>query len=233
MFTIIVSSNERASKGNPDVKDELKKVFDVMIQQQDFDFLLYTERGSIPRERKVFPEDFLASIGDGRFAKECAAMRAISKFPGIIIEGKPRYNYEGQLMVNNIASRWNKTALRNIIRSLKYVEGCDVEWADDVEETAQILLENQKYFDAPTHDSLRTRSTIVSSWFTPTYEERLVYFYSGLPGIKAGMATKMTNYFPTSMSLHSATQEQLLAVPLLGKKRVERIMAFIHGGRLV
>ena len=227
-FTVIVSSNER-----PEIKEAIRKVADTIEQQQDFDFLLYTKQGRIPRERKVFPEDFIASVGDGRFAKECAAMREVSKFSGVIAEGKPRYSQQGKLWVNHIESRWTRPAIRNLIRSLRYVEGCDVEWSEDVDETAQLLVETQKYFDAEYHYSLRTRSGIVSSWLTPTYEERLIRFYSGLPGISTTIATKMVPYFPTSMKLHSATFEQLLEVSPIGKKRAERIIVFIHEGRLV
>jgi len=228
LFTILVSPNERA-----EMKSALGEYgFEIPIP---FDFLLYTSRGPIPRERKVFPGDFLASIGDGRFAKECAAMREISQYPGIILEGSPNYNSEGILRVNGRFSRWNKKGIRNMIRSLKYVESCDVEWSDSIEDTVEILKENQEYFDNPRHLSLRRRQKFESDWYSPVYEERFIFWLQGCgKGISVTRARLISQKFKTPMEVGQAfadetLRDKLMELPGIGKVIADNFCKFWSG----
>ena len=183
----------------------------------------------MPAERKLFPEDLLASVRDGRLARECAAMRQASPYRVVIVERQGSYTIDNHLRIKGRPSDWTKAGVRNLLGSIRYVEGCDIEFSDDILDTIEVLKEIQRYFDEEKHLSLRIRSKFESNWVIPIYEERLTHFYQGLPGISIILARKLAEKFPNPMSLFSASVEDIDTITLFGRKRAERIMNFLHG----
>lgn len=224
-FSILVSSNERKS-----VMDALG---DMAIEANlGFDFQLFTRQGVVAVERKKFPNDFIASVDDSRLAKECAAMREEGDFRFVIVEGKGRYS-GNRLMLGRKPSRWTRAGIRNLMRSIRYVEDADVEYTSNIKDTVSRLVELQEYFDKEDHLSLRVRAGCKSNiHFTPTYEERLLHFYQGLPSVSIIRARELAKIYPCSVDLHKASLEDLLKVPGIGKQTAEAIYVFINEGRL-
>ena len=228
--SIIVSSNERVENERSEVKRHLEQVgFEVLEDGIGFDFLMYSNSGPIPRERKIFPSDFISSAQDSRFAKECAAMREVSQHPGIILEGRELYTVDGFLKLGSRRSGWNHQGVKNLIRSLKNVEGCDIEWTADFEETAQLLWETQQYFDKTDHTSLRTRASLQSDWLVPTQQERLYHFYQGLPAISVKRAKLIAEQYPSPSQLFQALMDGSLQVPGIGSKLIKKLKEFWIG----
>ena len=223
MATILISSNERIV-----VQEAFGKDWEIIACALPFDFLLHTASGPIARERKEFPGDFIASVKDGRFAKECAAMREASQFPGIISEGSPLYAPNGNLIVGRKISRWSRKAVRNLIRSLQFIEGCGIEWSPNLQGTEELLRETQTYFDKTGHRSLRVRPTIRSSWLVTTQEERYLHWLQGLPSVGAGRAELLASRFPTPASMIEAGVEQIMESPNIGKTLAQGIWGFLH-----
>ena len=159
MHTVLVSSNERQ-----EIKDTLgDNGLETVIP---YDFQVYTIRGLLAIERKLFPSDFLASLKDGRMAKECAAMREAA-FRVLICEDEPNWTYttDGHLKQGRQpVSRWTKTAIRNMMRSIRYAEGVDIEVTDSVKDTIATILELRDYFNAKSHLSLRSRPNLETSY---------------------------------------------------------------------
>lgn len=219
---ILVSSNERR-----EIKTQLEGEECVL----PFDFLIFTSRGPVARERKHFPGDLLASVRDGRLAKECAAMREVSEFPGVILEGKPRYRATGELFYKgstDYPSGWTRVGIRNLCRSIFYVESCYVEWTDSIADTVASLKETAKYFEEE-HHSIRIRPKAQGGDFLmPTYEERLRHFYQGLPGISFKLGQRLVEAYPTPM--HFFVNLENLEVKGIGRGTLQRIRDFIQGG---
>jgi len=89
-MSILVTTNE---------PKDIKELFDDRIEvPMNFDFKLYTEKGTIGIERKKVPGDLLSSIEDGRLRREILAMRAECDHQVIILHGMMRFNGDGQLM---------------------------------------------------------------------------------------------------------------------------------------
>ena len=220
---ILVSSNEW-----PRVEQDLGE--EGISTELPFDFLLYTNKGAVSGERKTFPDDFIASAKDGRLAKELAAMREQTEYRIVILEGSPRYTYEGMLRIGNRPSSWSKAGIRNLIRSIRYVEGADVEWSENIHETVTILKELQKYFDTEKHLSLRIRPRFESDWYIPVYGERFVYWLQGCgPGISVVRAKAISKVFKTPMELFTASIEDIQSVPGIGGKTANSIYNFLRG----
>ena len=223
MRTIIVSSNER--------KPVKKALGEYLESDLPFDFLAYTQRGPIVAERKRFPGDFIASVQDGRFAKECAAMREASQWPHIIKEGRGTYTKDGYLRSGPRILNWTRKSVRNMVRSLELVEGCRVEETRSIRDTADRLHEIADYFDAQHHGSFRARTRLVSDWPAPTYQERYRYWLMGLPEISAVRADKLAAKFTCPMAICIASEESLMEVPGIGKYIAGRIYSFLHEER--
>ena len=58
---------------------------------------------------------------------------------------------------------------------------------------------------------------------------QLAFTLEGLPGISAKTAKALADKFGTMAGLVAATQQEILTVPGLGKKRLEGIWRVLHG----
>jgi len=220
---ILVSSNEW-----PRFKKHLAE--EGISTTQGFDFLQFTEAGLIASERKRVPGDLLASAEDGRLARECTAMREEADYGFVVCEGKFTYTQDGYLRDGKRLTRWTKTGVRNLLRSIRFVEGADIEFTANTRDTAQLLRDFQKYFDNPKHGGYRSRPTLSPAWYVSTFEERYLHWIQGLPGISIGRANKIAGFFSNPMAVMSATLVDWKGVPGIGDKTAKGIWEFLHGG---
>jgi len=219
-MSVIVSPNERSK-----VKDKIADKFEAPIP---FDFLIYTEKFKIGLERKRFPKDLLDSLKDGRLTRECAAIRETCDFGIIILEGKGKYNKSGELIYGNHPSGFTRVGVRNLFRSIRYVEGMDIEFTASVYETAELLQEVEQYFNNK-HLSTRKRKGIMAELFTPMYQERLLHFYQGLPGISINLATEIAKVYPSPISFITDGREKWVEIKGVGQHIADRIHYFLQG----
>lgn len=212
---------------------DIKRLFPDLIQcPMAFDIKLYTKSGPVCIERKKVPGDLLSSVSDGRLFREILAMREEGKINVVIIHGKCKYNRQNQLMLgNNLypGKPWTRRAINNIIRTIQYVEQCYVEFAEDRPKLYDVVEELQDYLDKSNHVSMRCRESIQTQWIHPTYEERVIHFYDGLPGISVVIAKSMAKFFPTPLMLYGASIEQIEEVPKIGKQKATVIYNFLRG----
>ena len=57
-------------------------------------------RGKLALQRKTFPDDFLASLEDGRLARELAGLSR-TQCPVLIVEGRPQWTADGHLLATD------------------------------------------------------------------------------------------------------------------------------------
>ena len=225
MGPIVITSNE---PGN------IKRLFKNRLEvPMNYDFLVTGKQATVPLERKVIPGDLLASVDDGRLYRELQAMREDSDFYVVILHGRFHYHRDGTLDLQTgsvgIRSRWTKRGIRNLLRTLQYVEGAFIEWADSNAELVTVISELQEYFDQSKHLSMRKRPGLQPDWIIPTYEERVRYFYAGLPSIKASRAKLLQERFSAPVQLFGATLEEIMGVRGIGKDLGTRIYNMLHG----
>jgi len=188
----------------------------------------------LPIERKVVPGDLLASVTDGRLDNELTAMREMSDFYVIIFHGTIKYKRDGRVDLEfrnqHPTKGWTKKGVRNLIRSLEYVEGAHIEYAHTDEELVEIVHELQEYFDEGNHVGLRTRSTLYTGFPYKQKKKRVINFYQGLPDCKYGRAKMLYEAFPTPMKLYQATVEDINEVKGFGGVLSESIYNFLRSG---
>ena len=218
-MAILITSNEPR---------QIKDIFDDYIEvPMGYDFKLYTHSGTVAIERKT-PGDLLSSIEDGRLRSEVLAMRSDSDFQIILIHGYLKFNRADQLMIGKRKTRWNKSSLRNFLRTLEWIEGCYIEYAGTDRELVTVLQDLQTYLDKPKHSSIYARPSIKSDWMVPTKHERVHYWLQGLPKISTVRAKLILDRFGSPARLFEATVEDLSGVPGIGKQTAVAIHDFLH-----
>ena len=193
-----------------------------------YDFKIFTPLGVIAIERKHFPNDFIASVDDDRLSRELAAMRSDSKYQILVIEGKANYTRKGNLIIGRIETKWSLNGIKNLIRSIQFVEGCYIEYTDNMIGTATFLKDISAYFMTDKHLSLRSRQSLRTDWLIPTDKERLLYFYQGLPGIKYGRAIILAEAYPCPLLLYEASILDISKLKGIGKGLSKNIYNFLH-----
>lgn len=175
--------------------------------------------GKLAIQRKAFPDDLLASIDDGRLARELA-MLSRTEYPVLIVEGRPQWTADGHLMAS-WASRWTRQQLRNLLRSVWLTHGVMVEYTDDINDTATAILELEAWFRKKVHRSLlsRPKQTVRDSWGKSSQEDIHRFLLQGLPGIGTVLAEAILERFGKAPLSWSCTFDELKSVPGIGERR--------------
>jgi ERCC4-type nuclease len=219
---------------NPNEPRSVKNLFgETAIEEpMPYDMQLCTKRGMIPIERKEIPSDFLASVLDGRLSRQIVSMREASPIYVLLLHGEFIFGRDGSLSLNhgNQKSNWTRKAIRNLKRTIQYVEGAFIEEAHDDNELVEVVTTLQEYFDAAHHFSMKSRPSIESDWFIPQRDDRILNFYQGLPGVSVIRARTLFKSYPRPLDLFRAELEDLETIDGFGKKMANRIYMFLRTG---
>ncbi len=220
MSVIAVTTNEPRS---------IKVLFpDAIETPLRYDMSIYAELGIAGIERKKIPSDLLASIEDGRLRRELIAMREECDFSILLLHGKFRFK-DDILYDGKHPTRWNRKGIRNMLRTLEWVEGCFIEYAVDNIELVDTVHELAEYLDDKSHFSLKGRPGIQKIWAVPTKLEKIVHFYDGLPGIAAVRARALALRFPDPLQLYEASVDDISSIRGFGKSAAIEIHNFLRG----
>ena len=223
-MTVIVTTNE---------PKKIRELFDDRVEvPMGFDFKLYTDAGTVGIERKKVPGDLLSSVTDGRLGREILAMREECQFIVILLHGTITYRTDGTVKIGGNRYRgreWTRKGMRNLLRTLQYVEGCYLEYARNNQELVEVVTDLQEYFDKSHHNSLHTRPGIHTDWLVPTGQERVRYWMQGLPGISVVRAKLLCDRFSTPLALFEASIDEICEIRGMGKNTATKIYSFLRG----
>lgn len=167
------------------------------------DVLILTPTGRFGLQRKQFPNDFLASLRDGRLVREVGLLETL-EMRVVCIEGKPTYTTNGYLM-DPFANRWTRKAIEGIERSLRLRHHIDVWWTENIWETVGRILELRDWLGKPSHRSLLQRppfdevdhgSKLRDGYGAEKKKQaKGLYLLQGLEGIGPGLAEAIYDHF--------------------------------------
>lgn len=185
-------------------------------------------KGRLAIQRKAFPDDLLASLEDGRLAREIALLSQ-AQCPVLIVEGQPRWTADGHLMAP-WASRWTQAQLRNLLRSVWWVHGIAVEYTANIEDTAKAVLEMESWFRKEVHRSLLSRPKRVSrdSWGTTSQRDFALFFLQGLPGVGSVLAEAILERFGRIPMSWTCSVDELKTVDGIGNKRARALWELLQ-----
>jgi ERCC4-type nuclease len=166
-------------------------------------------------------KDFVASVNDGRLAKEIGQMQQVS-MPIIIIEGKIRYTTENVLIWNSWGQEITKPAFRGMIWSIMN-KGVNIQYTVDADDTVVFIAQYAAWTRKDKHESMVKRTGPVNAWGKPDNKDYQIHLLQGLPGVGVGLATKIVEKFGGIPWQWTCTIEQLMEVDGVGKKKASMI----------
>lgn len=193
------------------------------------DVLIVTQRGRFGIQRKKFPEDFFASLKDGRLMRELAQL-AYVEYKLLVVEGRAYYDASGNLLSEG-NSKWMRASLRNLLRSVKLKHGIDVEWSENIEDTVAIIAEIESYMGDKRHKSLLTRpkgSREKDEWGDSSKRDWARYFLQGFQGVGPDKAEAIFDNFGRVPLRWDVAEEEMLSVYGIGKKTVRSLYKMLE-----
>ena len=221
---ILVSPSEPGQ-----LREALAAVSSPLCEEKGADILAPTRKGLLGLQRKQIPCDLLASLEDGRLARELPLIARGTDFPILLLEGEFFYDADDRLRVDGRPTRYTRLGIKRLLRSVFHSHGIYVEFSADLSETPAVVKELIDYF-GHNHLSLLARPKAQGLWGRPTPNDQLRYFYQGIPGVGVVLAQTLAGVFPAPADLLSASLADLKATPGIGKQRAGQVFRFMYGG---
>ena len=201
--------------------DALEAIRDAEIEERGADIGFYTNSVALVGIQRKEIKDLIASLRDGRLARECSEMRDNIDFPVLIIEGNLKYLWE-------ISHKtFTKAGLLNLERSLGWQFGIRVEYSNNLQDTAALVFELRKWFESE-HLSLFRRPKLRGQWGKePSKEELGRWILQSFPGIGPKGAATIIDYFGEVPLAWTKTEKQLREAPGVGKLTAQRLTAVL------
>jgi len=221
---ILISPSEPAA-----LREALGAVTSPLCEDKGTDILAPTGKGLLGIQRKEIPCDFLASLEDGRLARELPLIVRGVDFPILLLEGEFFYDTDDRLRISGRPTRYNRLGIKRLLRSVFHSHGVYVEFSADLSETTTVVKELIDYF-GHTHTSLLARPKLQGLWGKPTPNEQIRYFYQGIPGVGVVLAQTLAGVFPSPVGLLTASLNDLKTISAIGTRRAGQIFGFLHDG---
>lgn len=188
--------------------------------------ILFSEQGKlIGVQRKAFPADFIASLHDGRLAKEVAQMRQLD-IAMLLLEGRPRWTIDGELVRDYTAGKsFNRSGFRNLCYSMWDVYGIIIDWADDSNDTVSAIMALKSWAGKAEHLTLTRRPKVQENpWGgTLTNRDYGLHLLQSLPGVGPKLAANMYDAFGRVPLRWDVEKKELAQVQGIGKVKLGQL----------
>jgi ERCC4-type nuclease len=211
---------------SPTEPPALREIGAVAMLPEEYgaDILWQSKLGLVGIQRKEFPNDFLASVHDGRLNTQLAQMKSLD-IAVLLLEGRANWTIDGQLIRNRNGKRhaWNRDSHRNYLASVQ-LRGVQVQYSESLVDTISFIQTFSRWTNKNSHHGLDNRPAAGGpQWGTVSNEDYVRYLYSSLPGINAILADSISQTLGMIFRL-DVTEEELMSVPGIGKGRAKNIM---------
>ncbi len=217
------------SPSEGDLLEKLKSraKFSSIPETRGADVLFSTPYGLFGLQRKQVPHDFLKSARDGRIAREAALLRKLP-FSQFLAEGRFRYYPDTSVVVPGVPKgtyRFTRKGVRGIELSIRVVQGIDLIYVEDMDETVEYLRYLREYMSKEKHTTIFKRPRGADAWGYKDRKEDLLWILQGFPGVGVGTAEKILDAFGGEIPLRWAcTLEDLLQIPRMTKTTAGKMM---------
>lgn len=193
-------------------------------EEYGVDVLWQSKLGLVGIQRKEFPNDFLASVHDGRLNREYAMMKSLD-VAVLLLEGKGQWTSEGRLIRGHNGKRhaWDRTQHRNYLASVQ-LRGVQVQTTDNIRDTIKFVQDLRRWSSKDHHLGLDTRPAARGTqWGSIENDDYVKYLYMSLPGIGPVQADALLQHLGMIFRL-DVGEEELQTVPGIGKGRAKKIV---------
>lgn len=184
--------------------------------------VLWYARGKRWGVQRKEVKDLVASLEDGRLTRGRAMMRRCDQTV-LIVEGVMSWTADGLLVGGKGTGGYGRDysfgEIMGQVLSLAN-DGVWIWWTKDLGETAMAIAGVERWSQKETHQSLRGREPLVSSWGRPLSREYAIYMLTGLPGVGVELAGRVFDRFGRLPWRWDVTEDELASVPGIGKKKI-------------
>ncbi len=182
--------------------------------------------GLIGIQRKEL-KDLIASVTDGRLAKEVQQMQSL-KLAVLAVEGRANWTPDGVFVHRFV--HWTRAQHRSLLRSVQQ-RGIVVEFTDDSADTVALCYEIAAWAAKGNHHSLDTRpKPFPDKWGTRTSKAWGIHMLQSVPGIGPSHAESIWDSFDGNVPIGLTCNEARLAqVKGLGPKRIKSLVEAFGG----
>lgn len=210
---------------SPSEPETLRKigVTDLLPEEYGVDIYWVANSKKCGIQRKEFPNDFIASVHDGRLGEQLAKGENLDCM-FLVLEGRPSWTTEGKLIRGNGGKRWpyDRSQHRRLLATVMS-KGVQVFTSDGIYDTIDVVGDLVAWTSKEEHISLDRRSgPPKTKWGRRTNKHWQKHFIQGLPGVGPKQAQAIMDEigFPFELSV---TVEDLMRVPGIGKTIAKRI----------
>lgn len=166
-------------------------------------------------QRKAIP-DLIASVHDGRLAKELAQMQRLA-IAVLIVEGRPRWTADGVLM-SSYGAKWTKTSHRNLLHSVQD-RGIWVDQTESMSDTVAAVLDLEHWALKNKHASLMRRPGPTSIWGRADHHDFQSHVAQSFPGVGPEMADNIIEHFGGLPLRWTVSEADMTKVKGIGPKK--------------
>jgi ERCC4-type nuclease len=187
------------------------------------DILILQGKTRVGVQRKKFPNDFLASLTDGRLYTQLPLMMELGR-AFVIIEGHGQWTPDGELLGSTTYQRFTLDQLYGLFYSIMFEFGVPVLWLRDMNATIHALEVLDHWAAKTKHRSLKSRpgpgQDTLGRVSDRAWAEHLI---QGFPGVGAELAGRMVEHFECVPLTWTVSVDELMEVQGIGKVKAKRM----------
>ena len=185
--------------------------------------------GLVGVQRKTVA-DLFASVRDGRLTRGMGAMADLD-VALLVVEGELRWTADGLAEAEEADGRpptsWRRDAYRSLLWSVR-ARGIWVETTPDLPGTIATIMSLRNWATKNAHEALDRRGRPRATDGGEGSREAL-HILQGLSGIGPRLAARILDHFGVIPLTWSVSEQELAAVPGLGKVRAHRVWHLLAG----
>lgn len=172
--------------------------------------------GMVGVQRKEI-EDLIASVHDGRLAKELLQMKQLG-LGVLLIEGVPHWTSDGMLLSN---STWTIQQHHGILWSVQSMNYWIV-YSESLDRTCELLSMLERWIMKLKHGSLIHRPGAKGEWGKASSQEWAMHVLMGFEGIGPELAERIVKRFGLPL-MWTVEPEEMMEIEGIGDVKAQRL----------
>lgn len=207
--------------------DGIRVVSSGLPEPRGVDFLWLDAQGDWRGVQRKELHDFLASLDDGRLAREIAQMNAHVTMPTLVLEGRLQYA-NGTLMTKGWTRNVTYGSLQRRLLTIAD-RNVSIFFTNEASQTAEWIMAYYTWSMQESHETASHRPKPTNDWGKLTNADWQVHLLQGLDGVGAKTARAIIETLGRCPLRVDATVEELMTVPGVGRATARKIIHSING----
>lgn len=194
----------------------------ILPEKLGADILIIANKMRTGVQRKKFPEDFIASLADGRLYQQVEQMKQLDRAL-LIIEGFGSWTTDDMLVDSRL--NFSRQQMYALFFSITFEFGLQIFQVRDINETIRMLNTLDTWAQKDRHNSLKSRPGVPKdAWGRRENPQYQAWIIQSFPGVGPELAARIVEHFGRAPIRWEVSEEELRAVPGVGKGKARKMM---------